>query len=165
MKTKQIFILFLLTFASSCGIYSFSGVNLDGAETISFKYFDNVAPIVNPNLSQMLYDEMYDRFVNQTSLDFVQRDGDLIFEGKIIGYDVKPMDIKTGETAAFNRLTVKVKVKFTNFKNPKNNFEKTFNWYADFESSQNFSDVEENLNEEIVKKIVDDIFNSSVVNW
>ncbi len=165
MKIKYFLIVISFFFINGCGIYSFSGVNLDGAETISFKYFDNIAPIVNPNLSQEFYDEMYDRFVNQTSLDYVQHNGDLIFEGKITGYNVKPMDIKTGETAAFNRLTVTVKVKFTNFKNPKNNFEKTFNWYADFESTKNFSDVEEELTQQIVEKIVDDIFNSSVVNW
>jgi hypothetical protein len=162
---KNLLFLLSIFLLSSCGIYSFSGVNLGKAKTISFTYFDNDAPIVNPNLSTKFYDQMYDRFVSQTPLEYVQRDGDLNFTGKIIGYDVKPIDIKAGETAAYNRLTVTVRVKFTNFKNPKQNFDRTFSWYADFESSKNLSDVEDELTTEIVKKIVDDLFNSSVVNW
>lgn len=149
----------------SCGIYSFSGVNLNGAETISFKYFENVAPVVNPDVSLTLYDQMYERFVSQTPLNYIQRDGDLVFEGKITEYSVKPIDIKAGETAAYNRLTISVKVTFKNFKNPKNNFEKSFSWYSDYEASKNLADVETELVEEICEVITDKIFNASVVNW
>ncbi len=163
---NKIFLIIILFFISGCGIYSFSGVNLEGAETVSFKYFDNVAPVVNPDLSLAIYDEMYTHFVSQTSLDYVQRDADIIFEGKIVGYDVKPIDIKAGETASHNRLTITVKVTFKNFKNPKYNFEnKSFSWYADFNASQNLADAEAELVEQITKKIIDDIFNASVVNW
>jgi len=162
---KEKLLIIFLFFAQGCGIYSFSGVNLDGAETVSFKYFDNEASIINPNLPNVIYDEMYSRFVSQTSLDYIQRDGDLIFEGKIVGYDVKPIDIKSGETAAYNRLTITVKITFKNFKNPKNNFEKNFSAYSDYESSKNLADVEADLIDEISKVIVDEIFNASVVNW
>lgn len=151
---------------TGCGIYSFSGVNLDGAETVYFKYFDNAAPVVNPNLTIVLYDEMYTRFVSQTALNFVQRDADIAFDGTITSYDVKPIDIKAGETASYNRLTITIKVTYKNFKNPKYNFEnKSFSYYADYESTKSISDVEDELVEIITKKIVDDIFNASVVNW
>jgi len=159
------FLILVIFFYSSCGIYSFSGVNTDGAQTITFQYFDNVSKIVNPQLSQTFYDEMYQRFVNQTSLKYLPKDGDIIFDGKIIDYTVKPVDIKSGDVAANNRLTITVKVTYKNFKNPKNNFEKTFSWYADYNSSTMLSEVEEQLTKEISKKIVDDIFNASVVNW
>ncbi|MBN2892282.1 MAG: LptE family protein [Bacteroidales bacterium] len=167
MKNISLFFLAILLF-SGCGIkysLSFSGIDLGKAETVSIKYFDNIAPIVNPDLSQVIYDGMVQRFVSQTPLDLVQRDGDLHFEGQITGYDVKPIDIQAGETAASNRLTVTVKVKFVNFTKPENNFEKSFSWYADYSNSQNLSDVESELIEEISEKIIDDIFNSSVVNW
>lgn len=162
---RNVFVIILMMFFSGCWIYSFSGVNLGNAKTVSFAYFDNTANIVNPGLSQELYEEMYDRFVSQTPLEYEQRDGDISFVGKIIGYDIKPIDIKAGETAAYNRLTVSVKIEYINFTNPKQNSEKTYSWYSDFETSKNLSDVEDELTEEIVKKIVDDLFNSSVVNW
>lgn len=163
---KRLLSFLLLSFLfSGCGIYSFSGVNLGTAKTVSFSYLDNTAKIVNPNLAQKFYDEMYNKFVSQSSLNFVQRDGDLSFSGKIISYDVKPIDIKAGETAAYNRLTVTVKIQFTNFTNPKQNFDKTFSFYSDFVSSKNLSDVEDGLTDEIVTKIVDDLFNASLANW
>ncbi len=161
----SILFFLIISILQSCGIYSFSGINLGNAKTITFSYFDNVAPIVYPELSQKFYDEMYSRFVNQTPLEYVNKDGDLTIEGKIIGYDVKPINIQAGEVAANNRLTVTVKIKYTNFTNPKDNFEKTFSWYADFPSNKNLSDVEDELTNDIVKKIVDDIFNATVVNW
>jgi len=162
----KIISIFFLIIYSGCGIYSFSGVNLEGAETVSFKYFDNSAPVVNPDLSILMYDEMQTKFVSQTTLDYVQRDADIFFDGVITNYDIKPIDIKAGETASYNRLTITVKVTFKNFKNPKYNFEnKTFTWYADYESSKNLADVEADLIETITEKIIDDIFNASVVNW
>lgn len=163
---KNYFLISFIIFLSGCGIYSFSGVNLDGAETITFKYFDNSADIVNPDLSLVIYDELYTRFVSQTALDYVQRDGDITLEGVITGYDVKPIDIKAGETASHNRLTVTIKVTYNNFKNPKYNFEnKSFSYYSDFEASSNLADVEADLVDIITEKIIDDIFNSTVVNW
>ncbi len=163
-------ILYLLTFIlllSSCRFYSlsFSGADYGEAETVSIKYFDNIAEIVNPDLAQVLYNNMLERFVSQTPMSMVQRDGDMHFEGEIIEYNVKPIDIQAGETAASNRLTITVKVKFINFTKPENNFEKNFSWYADYSNSENLSDVEGNLIEIISEKIVDDIFNSAVVNW
>lgn len=163
MKAK--FLIMSLLLLQSCGIYSLSGVNLEGAETISFKYFNNEAAIVYPDLSIMLYEEMYNRFVSQTALNYQQRDGDILFEGKITGYSVNPIDIKAGETAAYNRLTITILITYKNFKNPKNNFEKSFSWYSDYNASDNLSDVEAELTKKITEKLVDDIFNSSVINW
>lgn len=164
---KFVLLFILIIFISGCKFYSlsFSGADYGDAKTVSIKYFDNIAEIVNPDVAQTLYDGMIDRFASQTPMDLVTRDGDLSFEGQIVSYDVKPIDIQAGETAASNRLTIKVKVKFTNFTKPKNNFEQTFSWYADYSNSENLSDVESGLIDEISEKIIDDIFNSAVVNW
>lgn len=161
---KYLFIILVFS-VSGCGIYSFSGINIGTAKTISFSYFDNNAPIVYADLSQKFYDEMYTRFVNQTPLEYVNNNGDISIEGKIIDYSVKPIDIKAGEVAANNRLTVTVKITYTNFTNPKDNFEKNYSWYADYSTSSNLSDVQDELTDDITQKIVDDIFNSTVVNW
>jgi hypothetical protein len=164
---KKIAIIFLglICFFSSCGIYSFSGADYGTAKTISIKYFDNNAPIVNANLTQVLYDKMSQRFVSQTPLVLIPRGGDVNFDGQITGYDVKPVDIKAGEVSDYNRLTITVKVKYSNSTNTKNNFEKNFSWYADYLSSENLSSAEAALIETITEKIVDDIFQSAFVNW
>ena len=40
-----------------------------------------------------------------------------------------------------------------------------FSRYKDYNSSQNLTDIEESLVNEITNEIVEDIFNKSVVNW
>lgn len=167
---KHIKNIFLLTIVyltlQSCGIYSFSGIALNPDDkTITIKYFPNRAELVNPNLSQVFTEGLKDRFVSQTSLQNVPINGDLQFEGEITGYETKPVAITENETAKYNRLTIKVRVKFESINNSKFNFDNTFSRYADYESTKMLTDVEDELVEQIVEELIDDIFNKSVVNW
>ena len=91
--------------------------------------------------------------------------GDLEFEGQITGYDIRPMNIKEGDTAAQNRLTVTVKIKYTNNKNHDDDWDKSFSSYVDYDSTQLLSDVEDSLMEEVLEQLTDDIFNASIANW
>jgi hypothetical protein len=91
--------------------------------------------------------------------------GHLNFEGEITQYDTKPMAIVGDETAAQNRLSITVHVKFTNEIEPKYNFDSDFTRYADYDSNLDLAQVEQELVEEIVVQLIDDIFNKSVVNW
>jgi hypothetical protein len=75
------------------------------------------------------------------------------------------MNIVQGDLAAQNRLTISVKVKFTNNKDHEQDWEKTFTQYEDFDSNRSLTDVEDALASAIIKKLVDDIFNASVANW
>lgn len=164
-------ILFLLTFASlltmqSCGVYSFTGASIPAeAETITIKYFPNNASLVNADLSQMFTNKLKDRFQSQTNLNLADSGGDLYFEGEIVEYKTNPVAIQGNEQAAMNRLTISVKVSFVNRYNEDNNFKTTFSRHEDFDSNKNLSAVEDQRVKQIVKKLVDDIFNKSVVNW
>ena len=162
---KYFLLIILALTMSGCITYTFSGAQYGTAESVRIDFFDNVAPIINPDLSQVFTEKLRDKFVSQTPLSLVNRNGDMSFEGKIIGYNVKPMEIQSGEVAASNRLTITIKVKYINNTEHDNDYEKNFSWYADFESSSNLSDVESELIEEITEKIVEDVFNAAVVNW
>jgi len=128
-------------------------------------YFPNRAKLVNPNLSQQFTDGLQDKLVKQTSLNQIRDGGDLEFSGQITEYDVKPMNIQQGDIAAQNRLTITVKVKFTNNKDHEQNWEKTFSAYGDFDSNNSLNMAEESLVPEIITKLTDDIFNASIANW
>lgn len=156
----------ILMSAGSCGIYSFTGASVPPeAKTISIQQFPNNAPLVQPMLSQRLTDALRDKFSSQTSLSIVPVKGDLAFEGSITDYRTQPVAITGDETAALNRLTISVKVSFTNRFDEKQNFETTFSRYEDYESSRALSEVEDQLMGEIIEALVQDIFNRSVVNW
>lgn len=151
---------------SSCGIYSFSGASIPAeAKTVSVQYFPNNAQLVNPLLSNTLTNALNDIFVNQTTLQSVAQNGDLALEGEITGYSTSPIAITGNQTAAMNRLTVTVNVRFTNKYDESKSFEQSFSQYQDYPSGQDLSSVQDALVEEIVNNLCEDIFNKAVVNW
>lgn len=151
---------------SGCGVYSFTGASISPeVKTFSVQYFPNRASLVQPLLSQAITEKIKERFISQTSLRQVDRDGDLQFEGYISDYKASPVAIQGTQTAALNRLTISVLVKFTNTKDDKQNFETTFTRYADYDSQKSLSEEEAALIDEINRQLVDDIFNKSVSNW
>ncbi len=168
LKRIQIVVVFLMLItASACTIgYSFTGAPIT-AKTISIDFFPNKARLVNPSLSQILTDGFRDRFVNQTKMDLVEGDADMHLEGEIIDYRTNPVAIQGNETAALNRLTITVKVRFTNNEPDKENdsFDQSFSGYEDYDASQSFSAVEDQLVEIITERIITDVFNKAVVNW
>lgn len=162
-------VLVSLVFTACKVAYSFTGASIaPNVKTFSVYYFPNRARLVNPNLSQELTqgsDGLENKLIRQTSLNQIKENGDLEFAGQITEYDVKPMNIIKGDLAAQNRLTISVKVKFTNNKNHEQDWEKTFTEYEDFDSNKSLNEAEGVLIPAIVKKLVDDIFNASVANW
>jgi len=167
-RNRQIILFgFLLLAFTSCRVsYSFTGASISpDVKTVSIHNFPNNATLVVPTLSRSITDALRDYFTSNTNLMIVDRGGDLNIEGSIIDYSLKPTAIQGSEIAALNRLTITVKVKFTNRKNEKQNFESDFSRYADFPVSQNLNAVQETLISQIDDQLVQDIFNKAVVNW
>ena len=151
---------------AGCGIYSFSGTSIQpDINSITINFFDYKAPTVNPSLSNNLTEALRTQFRKMTRLEQVDLDGDLEISGEISGYDVKATAVTANEVAAMNRLTVTIKITFTNRKYPEDDLEKNFSEYADYPSDQSLDSVESTLCLEIVDKLVDDIFNATVAQW
>ncbi|PLX07740.1 MAG: hypothetical protein C0596_09960 [Marinilabiliales bacterium] len=156
----------LLTLGSCTGGYSFTGAEINAnIKTITIEFFPNRASLVKPNLSNVFTETLKDKFVSQTNLELVNYGGDLKLEGEITNYKVTAQAYQGNETAALNRLTITVKVKYTNLIEPEKDFESNFSRYADFESTQSLSSVETELIEEISEELAIDIFNKALANW
>lgn len=151
----------------SCGIYSFTGTSIQpDVKTVTINYFEYKALKVNPALSNQITDALRDKFTKLTKLEQVDMDGDIEIVGAITGYDVKATAVTANEQAAQNRLTVTVKISFTNRKYPEDDFDdKSFSAYADFDAASSLDAEEATLCEEIVEKLCEDIFNATVANW
>lgn len=150
----------------SCKNYSFTGASIaPEIKTVSIRFFPNRAAIVQPSLSQAFTEKLRDKFVSETNLALTDKAGDLNFEGSITDYNTQPIAIQGNDNAALNRLTISVNVKFTNTKDPKNDFESNFSRYADYDSKVNLASVEQDLIIQINQQLVDDIFNKAVINW
>ncbi len=148
------------------GGYSLSGASIpEGAKTFSVAYFPNNAPMVSPSLSSTLVEALKDKFSRQTKLQLVEENGDFAFEGEIVGYTSTTASVSSDDYAILNRLTITVKVKFTNTIVPENSFNRTFTAFTDYESTQLLTDVQTELDAEIVSQIVTDIFQAAASNW
>ena len=160
-------IIGVILFTSSCRVnYSFTGASISPkVKTVTIQYFPNQASLVVPTLSRSLTDALRDYFTSQTNLVLVDKGGDLNIEGAITGYIVQPIAIQGNETAAMNRLTITISVKFMNKTDEKQNFETTFSRYDDYQSTLNLSSVQDILIKDINDKLVQDVFNKAVVNW
>ncbi len=164
---RLLYILICGLCVASCGIYSFSGTSIQpDVNTIAINFFEYKAQTVNPTLSNDLTEAIRKRFRQMTRLEQVELDGDLDITGEITGYSVSAAAITADEVAAQNRLTVTVKVTFTNRKHPEDSFEsESFSAYADYDSTNSLDSVESTLCIEIIDKIVEDIFNATVAQW
>ena len=146
-----VLVLALAFVCHGCGIYTFSGASIPAeAKTVSVAYFPNQAQLVNPMLSN----------------DFmVDEGGDLAFEGEITDYRTTPVAITAAQTAAMNRLTITVKVRFSNRFDETKDFEQSFSHYEDYPSDQDLNAVQDGLTPVIIEALVEDIFNKALVNW
>ena len=168
MKKLTFIVLFSIStlLLVACGAYSFTGGNTGDAKTIQIDFFQNQAPLVEPALTQRFTNDLQDLFTRQTNLTLTGSNGDLHFSGEITDYRVTPMSGTSNQTAAQNRLTVTVNVRFINKLEVKDDFEKTFSFYSDFgANSQLTGSVLEAALDEIVERLTQDIFNASVAKW
>ncbi|MBE6207699.1 MAG: hypothetical protein E7132_03390 [Rikenellaceae bacterium] len=154
---------------TSCGVaikYSLSGASIPpDAKTFSVAYFPNNATMVSPILSSTLTDALVDIFSRRTRLQQVEEGGDFAFEGEITNYTSTTASVSSDDYALLNRLTITVKVRFTNALDDTMSFNQTFTAYEDYDSTQLLTEVEGTLIPEIVDKLVTDIFMAAASNW
>ena len=148
------------------GGYSLSGASIpEAAKTFSVAYFPNNAPMVSPMLSTMLTESLKDKFSRQTKLQMVEEGGDFAFEGEITGYSSTTASVSSDNYAQLNRLTITVRVEFTNVVEPQNSFTQSFSQFADYDSQQLLTDIQSELDQQIVDQLVTDIFMAAAANW
>lgn len=158
----------LMIIAGACKVnYSFTGASVSpDTKTISIATFPSYqAPLAPPSLSQSFSESLKDIFLRQTSLTLVSNNGDIIIEGDITGYRQTDEAVTGNEVSSISKLTITVKVRYTDTKNEENSYEQTFSNFAQFDATQTLADVEAQLIEEINEKLAQDIFNKSLGNW
>lgn len=163
---KYLLLITISTLLTSCGIYSFTGIDVGDAKTFQVNYFQNNALLIEPGLDRNFTIALQDRLVNQTNLNLVNSNADLIYEGEITEYRISPTTATSNSTAAQNRLTIGVKVRFYNKKKEENDFEKNFSFFFDYAgSSQLIGSQKDTAFEEIFERLTQDIINASIANW
>lgn len=166
--TLYIWSVVLVLLMNGCSVsYSLNGASIDytRVKTINIADFQNLAPIVYPPLAQKLSEDLKDRFQKQTRLSQTTKIGDLNIEGEIVGYDLAAEAVQADAYAARTKLTMRVNVRYNNMVDEKESFEREFTSFVSFDSSQMFTNVQDQLVEDLTKDIINQIFNATVENW
>ena len=163
--------LVFLAILQNCGIYSFTGASIPpGVSTFQVNFFENKAgnrpgSTVEPGLDNDFTIALQDIIINQTNLNLVSKDGELIYEGEITEYSVTPMSATAQITAAQNRLKMTVNFRFLNTKKDEDDFEKSYSFFYDFPAELQVYDVINAAHKEIFDRITQDIFNDTLAKW
>jgi len=107
-----------------------------------------------------------DSYTKQTRLQLLKKGGDLHLEGEIVGYQLTPLAISADSYASQTKLTLTIRVRFTNDKNPEEDIDnKTYSAFQTFDSSKLLTSVQDALVKQMISDIVDNIYNDTVARW
>jgi hypothetical protein len=148
--------------------YKLNGSALDYTvyKTVSIGNFPIRAALVYPPLQQTFENALLDYVERNTRLHVVtDGEADIQIEGEITTYNLSPQAVTDNAYASQTRLSIGVRVKYTDSKDEKNDVDQTFSAYRDFDSSEMLSDVQDQLCSEISDELVELIFNATLGNW
>ena len=168
MKKIKIFVfLFSLSLVSGCGYYKFTGISLTaGTSTYQVNYFQNDAPLIEPGLERTFTNSLADIIQNQTSLQLVTSGGDITYEGEITEYRISPTTATADNTAAQNRLTIGVRLRFYDKNNPDEDLNQQFSFFYDYPGTAQLVGAQKDVAiAEIFERITQDILNATLGKW
>ena len=134
-------------------------------KTIRVGEFPIRAALVYAPLQQTFENNLQDYIQRNTRLQLTDSSSDLEIEGEITGYALSPQAVTEDAYASKTRLTITVRVKYTDNRKDTNNIDQSFSAYRDFDATELVVDVQDQLCEEISKELVDLIFNATLGNW
>ena len=139
---------------AACSVsYKFNGASIDYTKTKTIQIADF------PIRSSYVWGPMGPMFIQ------VSRNGDLKIEGEITQYSQRNKSVSSEGYSAQTELSITVNVRFTNTKNHAEDFEKQFTSAKTYDTTQSLASVQEELVTQIIKDLVDQIFNATVANW
>lgn len=164
----KIFIMTVALLATACSVkYGFNGASIDYSKTktIQIADFPVRSSYVWGPMGPLFNNQLKDIFANHTRLQQVKRNGDLVIEGEITQYTQRNKSVSSEGHSAQTELSITVNVRFTNTKNHKEDFERSFTATQSYETTQSLASVQEELVTQMCKDLTDQIFNATVANW
>lgn len=161
-------IILVMGTTAACSVsYKFNGASIDytKTKTIQLADFPIQSSYVWGPMGPMFNNELKDKFASNTQLRQVSRNGDLKIEGEITQYSQRNKSVSAEGYSAQTELSITVNVRFTNTKNHNEDFERQFTSAKTYDTTQSLASVQEELVTQMVKDLVDQIFNATVANW
>ncbi|TAH24897.1 MAG: hypothetical protein EAZ07_08535 [Cytophagales bacterium] len=170
---RKIFILlslpFIISLITSCGIYSLkSGSIALEVKSITINNVYNEFGGGPANISQVFTEKLKNFYLQNSRLEIIKSGGDWEIDPKIVGYTISPVAPiggSTNQSSSFNRLTIRLQVKFTNNLDEKANFDQVFSFFEDYDKDKSLSSIESTIIDQISDRIVQDVYTKTTSNW
>ncbi|MDP5081771.1 MAG: LPS assembly lipoprotein LptE [Winogradskyella sp.] len=160
----SVFFILIITILG-CGVYSFTGISTT-AKSFQVNFFQNNAELIEPGLDIDFTNALQDLIVNQTNLALVNSGGEILYEGEIVEYRISPMTATAQNTAAQNRLTIGVNVRYFNRLDEEKDFEKRFSFFYDYPANAQLTgSTKDEAFQVIFERLTQDIINASLADW
>jgi len=160
---KYLYLSLIFVFS---GCYSFKGTSIPAnVTTFILQNFEVQALNAPPDIDQSFSEALRDKIRTQSRLNQVNANGDVEFSGTITEYSINPVAAREGEQSELTRLQISVSVNYVSWVNEEDKWTQKFSRFAEFDSSTDFSSVQNTLTEEIYDQLMEDIFNKAFNNW
>ncbi len=160
-------VLFSISMASCKWFpYKFKDVSIDPElKTFKVSYIDNKARYINPQLSPLITDRLRQKITNQTRLSPANDNAHLEISGTITEYSITTSGVGGPRESSTNRLNIGLSINVKNNLKPDKSIESSISRSIDFPANLTLTQAEARFSEEIIKNVVDEIFNKLFSNW
>jgi hypothetical protein len=163
--SKPIIYFFLLMSVLSC-TFRFNAYDISSeVKTFSVAQFETTAGNAPPTIGQQFSEQLKQRILNDTRLQYRDSKGDIEFLGAVTSYQISPIAPQPGQTVALQRLTLRMDIECKSEKQEIKSWSPSFTRFADFAADADLSEVENRLVKEIYDQIIEDVFNRAFSNW
>lgn len=161
-------IIFIALIVTSC--YSFKGISIPpDVNSFYIEPFTLRASNAPGGLQIDFADRLNNKINNESRLVYNDTSPDIEFSGSISSFRVSavaPQQNADGlATTAFNRLNITVAISYINNTDEEDTWDQSFSFFQDFESTEDLSNVQDDLIDAIFEQILEDIFNKAFTNW
>ncbi|MBX2816456.1 MAG: hypothetical protein KTR24_10675 [Saprospiraceae bacterium] len=165
MHKITVYIMFSCALALT-GCYSFKGISIPvEVETFYIPELTLKTPNAPADIGQTFSEFLKQKFLNETKLNFDDLTPHIEFVGELTRYQVTSVAPQPGETTAFNRLAIAVRLDYTNNLDEEDKWSNTFSFYQDYNRDDNLLDIQDELIQVIFTQIGEDVFNKAFTNW
>ena len=162
---KPVLYLAVFFLSISC-TFRFNAYDISSdVKTFSVAQFETTAGNAPPTIGQQFSEQLKQRILNDTRLQYRDSKGDIEFSGAVISYQIIPIAPQPGQTVALQRLTLRMDIECKSEKQEIKSWSPSFTRFADFAADADLSEVENRLVKEIYDQIIEDVFNRAFSNW
>lgn len=158
------FIFLLSMLFQSC--LSFKGITIPpDMETFYVENFSDRSNSAIPNLDVDFTIQLRDKIRQNCRLVFSDNAPDVSFEGEITRFEIENVSPTADNQVDYNKLVIKVKVRYYSDDDPEIGFEKVFQHFEQYPATELLVNVQDQLVETIFDQIAEQVFNEAFTNW